>query len=204
MGEDPSCAENVEYAKIALDELARVERSIAHLLRYARDEAFEAADVSLVDVVDSALEAVRDKIDRQNVVVKRDHDGPGRLRGDAEKLRRVVLNLLTNALDALDEGPTPDPLVAVSSGTNLAGTEVWLKIRDNGPGIPAERRSEIFKPFHTSKAHGTGLGLAITKKLVDAHQGSLEVASEPGMFTEMTVTLPVGRAAALSSGGHLA
>ncbi len=204
MGEDPTCVENVEYAKVALEELARVERSIAHLLRYARDEAFEATDLSLVDVVDSALEAVKDKVERQQVAVSRDHDGTGRLRGDGEKLRRVVLNLLTNALDALDEGPTPEPRIAVSSGTNLAGTEVWLKIKDNGPGIPAALQSEIFKPFHTSKEHGTGLGLAITKKLVDAHRGQLEVASEPGLYTEMTVTLPVGRPAAMSSGASWA
>lgn len=204
MGEDPTREENVEYAKVALEELARVERSIAHLLRYARDEAFDPSDVGLVDVVDSALEAVRDKVERQRVEVIRDHDGSGRLRGDAEKLRRVVLNLLTNALDALDEGPTPAPTIRISSGSNLAGTEVWLKIKDNGPGIPAAQLSEIFKPFHTSKAHGTGLGLAITRKLVDAHHGHLEVTSEPGLSTEMTVTLPVGRLPSpLSSSGGL-
>jgi two-component system sensor histidine kinase AtoS len=201
MGEDPTARENVEYAKIALDELARVERSIAHLLRYARDEAFEATDVSLVEVTDSALEAVKDRLERQAVQVQRDHDGPARLRGDAEKLRRVVLNLITNALDALEEGPTPSPRLTLSSGTNLAGTEVWLKIRDNGPGIPPELQSEIFKPFHTSKAHGTGLGLAITQKLVDAHRGQLELASEPGLYAELTVTLPVNKSALTSSAG---
>ena len=192
MGEDPTAADNVEYAKIALDELARVERSIAHLLRYARDEAFEAADVALTDVVDSALEAVKDKVDRQRVTIQRDHDGPARLRGDAEKLRRIVLHVLTNALDALDEGPTPAPSITISSGTNLAGTEVWLKIKDNGPGIPKERLAEVWKPFHTSKTHGTGLGLPITKKLVDAHGGQLEINSEPGLNTELTITLPLG------------
>ncbi|MFO0728796.1 MAG: HAMP domain-containing sensor histidine kinase [Myxococcota bacterium] len=190
MGEDPTSAENVEYAKIALEELGRVERSISHLLRYAREEAFEATEVALADVFDSALEAVKDRVEKAKVRVQRDHDGLGVLRGDPEKLRRIVINLVTNAIDAVEGAGTPDATVSVASGQNLAGNEVWLKVRDNGPGIPADRLDQIFSPFHTSKEHGTGLGLAIVKKLVDAHQGHIEVKSEVGLYTEFTVTLP--------------
>ncbi len=190
MGEDPTSAENVEYAKIALEELGRVERSISHLLRYAREESFEASEVQLTEVVDSALEAVKDRVEKAGVTVSRDHDGSGALRGDPEKLRRIVINLVTNAIDALEDGPTPKPALTIASGQNLAATEVWLKIKDNGPGIPQEQQEQIFSPFHTSKEHGTGLGLAIVKKLVDAHRGSIEVKSEVGLYTEFTVTLP--------------
>lgn len=190
MGEDPRSDENVEYAKIALAELDRVERSISHLLRYAREEAVTLEPVVLVEVVDSALEGFRDRLVRDKVEVQREHDGAGALTGDPEKLRRVLINLIGNALDAMAEGPTPSPRLSIQSGTNLAGTEVWLKVADNGPGIEPERLAKIWSPFHTSKQSGTGLGLAITKKLVESHGGQIEVRSEVNKGAEFTVTFP--------------
>ena len=112
------------------------------------------------------------------------------MRGDAEKLRRVLINLVGNALDAFEEAGTSEPRLEVSMGENLAGSEVWLRIKDNGPGIEAEARDRLFSPFYTSKANGTGLGLPISKKLVDAHGGSIEVESEPGAGAEFLITLP--------------
>jgi len=110
--------------------------------------------------------------------------------GDAEKLRRVLINLTGNALDALEEARTPDPRIQVVSGEDLAGREVWLRVRDNGPGIAPEVLARIFSPFYTSKSSGTGLGLAISKKLVDAHGGSIEAHSTPGQGTEFLLTFP--------------
>jgi len=77
-----------------------------------------------------------------------------------------------------------------AAGENLAGTEVWIRVRDNGPGIPEAAQSEVFSPFYTSKAGGNGLGLAISKKVVDAHGGAIEVDSKPGQGCEFTVTFP--------------
>jgi two-component system nitrogen regulation sensor histidine kinase GlnL len=67
---------------------------------------------------------------------------------------------------------------------------VWLRLRDNGPGIPADRLETMFTPFFTSKAKGTGLGLALSKKLVEAHGGSLEARSPPAGGAELTMVLP--------------
>jgi signal transduction histidine kinase len=190
MGEDLESRENVQYAKVALEELDRVERSISHLLRFARDEEIRLQDLRLAEVVDSALETFRDRIARAGVAVERDVATDGAMRGDPEKLRRVLINLLGNALDALEEAGTPDPQIEVSAGENLAGTEVWVRMRDNGPGIDPEALQKIFSPFYTSKQEGTGLGLAISKKVVDAHGGSLEASSEPGAGAEFLLTFP--------------
>jgi signal transduction histidine kinase len=95
-----------------------------------------------------------------------------------------------NALDALGDGRTQSPRVEVEAGENLAGSEVWVRIRDNGPGIEPERLHKIFSPFYTSKTDGTGLGLAISKKLVDAHGGSISATSAPGAGTEFLLTFP--------------
>jgi signal transduction histidine kinase len=188
MGEDPQAGENVEYANVALAELERVEKSISHLLRFAREEEMEVTDVRLTDVVEGALDTFRDRL--ATIDVDRDIHGHAVMRGDPEKLRRVLINLVGNALDAFEEAGTPHPELHVTAGENLAGTEVWVRLKDNGPGMEPERLSKIFSPFYTSKTGGTGIGLAISKKVVDAHGGSIEAHSAPGAGTEFVLTFP--------------
>ena len=198
MEEDPTAAENVEYARVALEELHRVERSVSHLLRFAREEEMGVGDVRMADVIDSALETFRERISRGGIDLVRRQDGEGALRGDAEQLRRVIINLIGNAIDALDESGTKGPRIELAMGESLAGTEVWVRVKDNGPGIDREALQKLFSPFYTSKPNGTGLGLAISRKLIDAHHGTLEVGSHPGAGAEFLVTLPK-----LRSGGSL-
>jgi signal transduction histidine kinase len=190
MGEDPASRQNVEYAKVALEELDRVERSVAHLLRFAREEEIRMAEVRLADVIASAVATLRERAAAQRVRLDVQVASDSVLRGDPEKLRRVLINLVGNALDALDGSGTAQPRIEVSAGENLAGTEVWVRVRDNGPGIAPETLGRIFSPFYTSKEHGTGLGLALSKKVVDAHGGSIEANSQPGAGAEFTITIP--------------
>jgi len=119
-----------------------------------------------------------------------DVEGAGGVRCDAEKLRRVLINLIGNALDAFAEAKTPVPRIELAAGKNLAGTEVWLRVRDNGPGMDADTLGRIWSPFYTSKRTGTGLGLALSKKVIEAHGGSIEASSTPGAGSEFIVTLP--------------
>jgi signal transduction histidine kinase len=190
LGEDPGSSDNVEYAQTALQELDRVERSISHLLRYAREEEMNPRAMKLVDAMESALESLRERIDGAKVEVRRDFDAPGDLVGDPEQLRRVFINLVGNALDAFAEANTAAPVLELGVGENLGGNEVWARVKDNGHGIDADTQARIFKPFFTSKANGTGLGLAITRKLVDQHGGQIEIASAPGQGSEFTVHFP--------------
>jgi len=194
MEEAPTSRENVEYARVALEELQRVERSVSHLLRFARDEELGVTEVSMAEVIDSALETFRDRFERNGIALERRLDTDGVMRGDPEKLRRVVINLIGNAADALEESGRAEPRLEVSLGENLAGTEIWVRVSDNGPGIEPEMLERLFSPFFTSKANGTGLGLPICRKLVDAHGGSIEVMSEPGGGAEFLLTFPKLRA----------
>jgi signal transduction histidine kinase len=190
MGEDPAGMDNVEYAKVALEELERVERSISHLLRFAREEDMRRVEVRMSEVLDSALETFRERAQREGILIERQFDCDGTLLGDAEQLRRVVINLVGNAVDSLLDAGIESPRIRISMGENLAGNEVWVRIVDNGMGIDEELYEKIFNPFYTSKDHGTGLGLPITKKLVEAHGGEIEVdaASEGG--AEFLLTFP--------------
>ncbi len=190
MGEDPASSENVEYAQVALEELDRVERSISHLLRYAREEDMAVEPIRLSEVLDGALESFRERLAKAGVEVRPTLDADGEMEGDPEKLRRVLINLIGNALDAFEESGTQNPRLEVGLGENLAGSEVWLRLKDNGPGVDEETQTKMFRPFYTSKSNGTGLGLAISKKLVDAHGGTIEVHSTLGKGSEFVLTFP--------------
>ncbi len=205
IGEDPGSSDREEYARVAVAELERVERSISHLLRFAREEETRLEEIELTDVVESALVTFRDRAERRGIEIVRGYASPdvdqriSALEGDAEQLRRVVINLVGNAIDAFEapdlaSGDADRTLegreIRVSIGENLAGDEVWLRVADNGRGIDPAARERIFDPFFTSREEGTGLGLALCRKIVDNHAGSIDVVSEPGEGTAFVLTFP--------------
>jgi signal transduction histidine kinase len=190
MAEDPASPDNAEYATVALQELERVERSISHLLRYGREDRLTTGVMPLGDAVKGALETLRERTRRLGADVHTEIEPGANVLGDAEKLRRVFINLVGNALDAFEEAATEAPSLDIDVGVSLAGTEVWARVRDNGPGMDAETLGKVFRPFYTSKANGTGLGLAISRKLIEAHRGTIEIESEVGRGTELVITFP--------------
>ena len=108
----------------------------------------------------------------------------------ANTLRRVLLNLVHNALEAMPHGGT-----LTLAGERLA-RQVQLHVRDTGSGIPAAQLPHIFEPLYTTKAEGTGLGLYIVREIMAAHAGQITMQSTEGQGTTFTVTLP------LSGGPH--
>lgn len=109
----------------------------------------------------------------------------GEFTGDKVKLEQVVLNLLRNAKEAVDE----DGSIYLSAERKK--DKISIRCRDNGCGIPKDRIQTIFDPFVTYKENGTGLGLSLSRKIVEAHGGTISAESEPGKGTIFTVTLPV-------------
>ena len=188
MGEDPHSVENQEYARVAIEELDRVEKRVSHLLKYAKEEDYEMKLVSLATVVDAALGQLKSKLETAHVRVARHYIGGPTIKADAEKLQRVFGNVLDNAIDALAALPEDRRIdVYIDNGTPRAAS---VRLLDNGAGIAPEKLAKVFNPFFTTKDHGTGLGMAIAKKIVDAHQGTIEVSSQVGRGTEFRVTLP--------------
>jgi two-component system nitrogen regulation sensor histidine kinase NtrY len=103
---------------------------------------------------------------------------------DSEQIRRVAINLIRNAVDAMGEEGT----LTVRSGWNEEG--VWLQVSDTGEGIAPEVQERLFEPYFSTKTDGTGLGLAITRSIVDAYGGTLTVDSRPEEGTSMTAQFP--------------
>jgi signal transduction histidine kinase len=188
IGEDPTSLENVEYAKVAAAELDRVERRISHLLRFAKEEEYRYDRVNLATTVDAALTQMRAKLDAAKVHIARNYIAGPTIHADEEKLKQVFANVLDNAIDALD---------AVAEGRRIdlfienGGRHAVVRVRDNGCGIAADKLDRIFNPFFTTKEKGTGLGMAIAKKIVEAHEGTIDVVSEPGRGSEFAVALPL-------------
>ena len=119
--------------------------------------------------------------------------------GDQHQLSQVFTNLLANAFEALDgrghitisavlESIEDDPAL---SGLAPPTPTVVVDVADDGPGFPTDLADKIFNPFFTTKPQGSGLGLAIVRKIVDAHDGRIDVSSIPGAGTRFRVRLPV-------------
>jgi signal transduction histidine kinase len=207
MGEDPASDENLEYAETALSELDRVERSISHLLRYARDEEPRFAVLELRSVALAAVDGLRERAASSGVELAIDFDRPGEMRGDVEKLRRVIENLISNAIEATGTAGIASPRVEVLGGENLAGTEIWLRVTDNGSGIAPADRERIWSPFFTTRSDGTGLGLALSRKTIEAHGGCIELVSDSGQAasrggTEFILSFPKDPNAEIDSEGE--
>jgi len=99
--------------------------------------------------------------------------------------RRVLINLMQNAIDAMPQGG------ALTLCGRQAGSWAYLEVQDTGKGITADQLSNLFVPFHTTKSHGTGLGLYVVREILVAHRGTITVTSMPGTSTTCLVRLPL-------------
>jgi signal transduction histidine kinase len=125
----------------------------------------------------------KDAHDRGITLLLEPNTEPAIIRGDGEKLRQAFLNIVINALQATPSGGS----VTISAEQENGACQITFC--DTGPGIDAEKKARIFEPFFTTKPDGTGLGLAVTKKIIEAHNGSLNVESEISKGTTVVVRL---------------
>ena len=122
----------------------------------------------------------------------------GPILGDATQLRQIIHNLLRNAEDALEGRDDARIVIRTARGLRHA----WLTIADNGPGFPVELLPRIFEPYVTTKARGTGLGLPIVKKIVEEHQGSIEISNAPEGGARIVIRLPLVKEEEAKNGHH--
>ena len=109
-----------------------------------------------------------------------------RLSFDPERMRRVIINLIDNAAQAMAEKEPG----SVTVRTRADGGAFQLTVEDTGAGIPRDVLSKVFEPLFSTKSFGTGLGLPTVKQIVEQHGGTVEIESEPGAGTRVTVRLP--------------
>jgi PAS domain S-box-containing protein len=187
---DPRLEDFQGYLNVIIREAYRCKGVIDGLLSFSRksDGSIDSVDVN--ELVGEVLELVHHKSRYDKVVI--DFDGcadPPVVKGDASALRQVFLNLVLNAVQAID-GPG---LVAIS--TAVKGDEVVVRVRDTGSGIAPETLDQIWNPFFTTKSvgQGLGLGLAVSYNIVKKHSGEVQVETEIGKGTLFSVRLPACR-----------
>jgi signal transduction histidine kinase len=160
---------------------------VSDLLDYTAGRAPMSAPVQLADLVAEALTVVPPPAGVEVV----QHVEPGTaINADRDQIRQVLLNLITNGYDSMPEGGVLD-VSARSSGDSAQ-----ITVTDTGMGMDEETKTHIFAPFYTTKSRGIGLGLAVTKRVVEAHGGTISVQSTPSVGTSFTVTVPAAGAMA--------
>jgi nitrogen fixation/metabolism regulation signal transduction histidine kinase len=167
-----------------VDQVEAMKNMVNSFRDYARlpQPVLTALDLNrLVDEVLGLYETSTPRIERHLAT-----DLP-HISGDAGQLRQVIHNLLQNAQDASAEAGMPQ----ISVHTRRRGNRVELSVRDNGHGFPAQVLARAFEPYVTSKARGTGLGLAIVKKIVDEHDGRIEIENIAPHGAEIRIALPL-------------
>jgi signal transduction histidine kinase len=173
---------------------------VQEVLAFVRPIRLQVEDIALADVIRDAMTMAESHAKLKGDIEVR-VDVPEALRpiqGDPHQLRQIFTNLLTNAFEAMGGIGTVDVTAVAVDGDDDAGPAdhgtgptIQITVSDNGPGIPPEVMERIFSPFFTTKPQGSGLGLAIVRKIVDAHDGRIDVGERPGGGTVFRVTLPV-------------
>jgi hypothetical protein len=181
--------EAVEDLKVLHRHAQRVATITKSLLSFARQSAHERGLVDLNDVVAAVLVLVERQYDRQGVRVHRNlAPSLPPVFGEANALQQVVLNLVTNAAQAMPTGGD------ITITTAVDDTRIRLVVADTGPGIAPEHLPHIFEPFFTTKPSGTGLGLSVTYGILNDHNATVDVDSAPGRGTRFILTFPVADA----------
>jgi signal transduction histidine kinase/CheY-like chemotaxis protein len=189
-------AEQRNEMQSILRQAQRAAKLLRGLLRFVRAGEKRTGTVNMNDVVRSAIDLVsyRFTIDEISIEGRLDPELPTVI-GDANRLEQVIVNLLSNALDALRDVKPPRRLF-VDSFTDDTGGKVCVTVTDNGPGVAPEIAARLFRPFASTKGmKGTGLGLYISRQLVREAEGELDVVHHDGGGARFLVWLPTGRLA---------
>jgi two-component system, NtrC family, sensor kinase len=177
-----------EGLNIIVNETQRCKTIIQGLLEFARDREPQKVLANINDIMQTALGIVENEFRLRHVDLEMDlAQDMVKTFLDENQIEQVFINLLLNALHAIEENGR----VTVQSAVDSKQNKVRVEIADNGYGIAADDIKKIFEPFYSTKIKGTGLGLAVSYGIVKNHQGDIRVFSVPGKITRFTVAFPI-------------
>ena len=178
-----------------INQVQAMKRMVDDFRDYARLPAPEVAPLELNELIREVLGLY----ESSSATIETDLAADlGAILGDATQLRQIIHNLLRNAEDALEGREGAHIVIRTERGVRHAR----LSIADNGPGFPVDLLPRIFEPYVTTKAKGTGLGLPIVKKIVDEHQGSIEISNAPEGGARIDIRLPLVKEEEAKNGHH--
>ncbi|MEJ2502891.1 MAG: ATP-binding protein, partial [Gemmatimonadota bacterium] len=167
-------------------QLGRLTETMQDLFALAKPVEMRSEQVDLRDTVDEAMGALSSLTTTQGRHVERDYDPDlPSVCGDAHRLGQAMLNVMLNAMEAMEEGGK------LTVSLRRPGDAVVARFHDTGPGIPQEEIERVVLPFYSTKPSGTGLGLPLVARVVAAHGGALDIRSQPGEGTTVELVIPV-------------
>ena len=194
----PTSPSATEHLDAIIEEVDRLDRRISHLLSFSRPAPFRPVSESLPRLIDELLPAVAQPIRERHVDLEMAVPaGLPQIRVDPMQVEQAILEIVSNALDAMPSGGRLriGAFLADGAGGDHGSRDIVVEVSDTGGGIPADVLASVCEPFFTTRQEGTGLGLAIAKRYVEQNGGRLEIASRPGEGTTVRLRLPTERAA---------
>lgn len=188
---DPSLPEK-KYSEIVVDEVERLEKILRDLLTFSQGAPRRPKKISVKEAVDKGLEMLAEEVQEKQIRVVRDvaEDLPA-VMGDEEQIQQVFMHIILNAVQAMDS----DGVLTLRARPRVTKGREFLsvEIEDTGMGIPRENLSRIFDPFFSTRnaGEGAGLGLSVSRRIVEEHNGRIEVESVMGKGSKFTVLLPL-------------
>ncbi|MCX5651942.1 MAG: ATP-binding protein [Planctomycetota bacterium] len=183
-------------------EATRLANILNDFLRFAGRIKLAPVEADLREVVEELVDFYRPQCDQHKVVLRADLPAaPVVARVDPALVKQALLNLLINATQvmAAQDAPSRELMIrlmpaaqpAAKGQREITPREIAIHVIDTGPGIPAEKHAEIFRPYVTGRKGGSGLGLAVTRRIVEEHGGRIDLFSEPGKGSDFMVRLPI-------------
>jgi two-component system sensor histidine kinase HydH len=180
-----------EYAQIMVAEVDRINQVVTDLLTFAHPMKAQLSPTDVADLIEHAVRLVQAEALSRNVEIRINVSNLTKLPLDDNQLSQALLNLLLNAIQAVDSKGH----VEIGAALNAPESRLHLWVEDDGPGIVMDDVEKIFEPFFTTREKGTGLGLAIVQKIVENHNGKIEISSPPAGTAggcRFLISIPVG------------
>ncbi len=190
------------FAEVVPPEVQRIDGIVTRLLNFARPKPVVLADQNIESILSDVLALVANQTRKAGIEVMVDFSGQtDPVRADEQKMHQLFLNLILNALEAMEEEEEGGTLTVrvrpgranlpMDGAMMLDVACVWVYISDTGCGIPTEHLDQLFTPFFTTKADGSGLGLSVVQRIVSEHGGEIGIESKPGEGTTFSIALPL-------------
>jgi len=161
----------------------RINDLITELLNNSKPSELIFTKISIDQILDETLEQAIDRINLKNITLEKHYGEICSLNLDRDKIKIALLNIIINAVEAMEEGKG-----VLIIKTHVANNNCYISIKDNGVGISPENIGRLFEPYFTAKNNGIGLGLAATLNIIQSHKATIEVNSEVGKGTEFIIT----------------
>jgi signal transduction histidine kinase len=179
-----------EYCRVLQEETSRLNRMLTDFLDFARPKEPIRQDVDLGELVQEGIQLVKPLFEEEGIFIQTNLTNIMNVQVEVDKdqIKQMILNLLLNALDAQKESGTTENTILIEG---IKRKEGWgFVILDNGPGIPDQMLGDIFNPFFTTKEKGTGLGLSIVYRIIEQHQGRINLTNRPSGGVRAEVLFP--------------